>query len=423
MRIISLLLISAVVMVCSCDTEGNVDPVYQTYFIKYYGEDGNQEGVDLLVNSDGSLILLGNSSSQTNPVTIPFISKVDPFGSVLWQRELGGPQLGGVNEKAVDVEFDNSGNLIILSNYAEGDNARVKVYRLSPEGVGLDSIMVDFQEWQVGKSVTVTTDGRILIAGNRKPDPTKNYDLPGPDVADVTILEIDPTFQLDSIVAMFGGGEMNGAGVKIFEGTGSYTLLGYTDKPRRHAAEFKLSFEAISLNPFNIGPGQRVVMGPLTETQTASSAIETFSMPQGGYLLVGTSYVNTLSSNIYLVHFYNPIDRILSGRVEPTVQFSNVYPLNRRLEGISVAAAEPDDIYVLANETKENNKRDIFLLMLTGSGDVKGSNTFGALEGDDTAGAVRVMPDGRIAVFGTMELETQKKMVLIMLSADGRFSN
>ena len=422
MRIISLLLIASVMALCSCDTEGNVDPVYQTYFIKYYGEDGNQEGVDLLVNADGSLILLGNSSSQTNPVTIPFIAKVDLFGSVLWQRQLGGLQLGGVNEKAVDVEFDNSGNLIVLSNYAEGDNARVKVYRLSPEGVGLDSIMIDFQEWQVGKSVTVTNDGRILIAGNRRPDPDQNYDLPGTDVADATILEVDPTFQRDSIVSQFGGGEMNGAGVKIFERAGGYTMLGYTDKPRKNGADFKLSFEAISLNEFIIGPGQRVVKGPISETQTASSAIETFGMPEGGYLLVGTSYVNTLSSNIYLVHFYNPIGRILSDG-EPTVQFNNVYQLNRRLEGISVTAAEPDDIYVLANETKENNKRDIFLLMLTGGGDVRSFATFGALEGDDTAGAVRVMPDGRIAVFGTMELETQKKMALIMLSPDGNFSN
>lgn len=417
MRITSLLFIASVMAVCSCDTEGNVDPLYQSYFIKYYGEDGNQEGVDLLVNADGSLILLGNSSSQTNPVTIPFIAKVDLFGSVLWQR-----QLGGLNEKAADVELDNNGNLIVLTNYSEGDNARVKLYRLSSEGTGMDSIMIDFQEWQVGKSVTVTSDGRMLIAGNRRPDPKQNYDLPGPDVADATILEVDATFQRDSIIAQFGGGEMNGTGVKIFEREGGYTLLGYTDKPRKNGTDFKLSFEAISLNSFVVGPGPRVVKGPISETQTASSAIETFAMPEGGYLLVGTSYVNTLSSNIYLVHFYNPIGRILSGG-EPTVQFSNVYPLNRRLEGISVAAAEPNDIYVLANETKENNKRDIFLLMLTGGGDVKRSVSFGALEGDDTAGAVRVMPDGRIAVFGTMELETQKKMALIMLSPNGGFSN
>lgn len=414
MRTISLLCISALIAVCSCDTEGNVDPVYQNNFIKYYGEDGNQDGVDLLVNADGSLILLGNSSSQTNPVTIPFLVKVDPFGSVQWQR-----QLGDLNEKAVDVEFDNNGNLIVLSNYGEGDNSRIKVYRISPDGTGLDSMMIDFQEWQIGKSVTVTTDGRILISGSRKPDPKQNFRLPGPDNADITILEVDPTFQRDSIIAQFGGGEMNGAGVKIFERTGGYTLLSYTDKPRNNGDAFKSSFEAISLNSFIIGPGARVVKGPTAETQVASSAIETFAMPQGGYLLVGTSYVSALLSNIYLVHFYNPIDRITS-EGEPTVQFSNDYPLNRRLEGISVAASEPDDIYVLANETKDNNKRDIFLLMLSGNGDVRNSVSFGALEGDDTAGAVRVMPDGRIAVFGTMELETQRKMVLIMLSQDGQ---
>jgi hypothetical protein len=327
--------------------------------------------------------------------------------------------LGGLNEKAVDVEFDNNGNLIVLSNFGEGDNSRVVLYRLAQDGNQLDSLMIDFQEWQIGKSVTITTDGRILVSGSRRPDPKQNFRLPGPDAADITILEVDPTFQHDSIIAQFGGGEMNGAGVKVFERTGGYTLLGYSDKPRNNSDVFKISFEAISLNPFVIGPGARVVMGPIAETQTASSAIETFAMPQGGYLLVGTSYVSALASNIYLVHFYNPIDRITSNG-EPTVQFSNVYPLNRRLEGISVAASEPDDIYVLANETKDNNKRDIFLLRLSGNGDVRGSVSFGALEGDDTAGAVRVMPDGRVAVFGTMELETQRKMVLIMLNQNGQ---
>jgi hypothetical protein len=77
----------------------------------------------------------------------------------------------------------------------------------------------------------------------------------------------------------------------------------------------------------------------------------------------------------------------------------------------------------LANEIKDNNKRDIFLLRLTFNGSVMGSLSFGSLEGDDSAGAVRAHPDGRIAVFGTMELETQKKMVLIMLSPNGNFSN
>jgi hypothetical protein len=420
MRLISLLVISLVIVVCSCDTEGNVDPVYQTYFLKYYGVDGNQEGVDLLVNPDGSMILLGNSSSQTNPITVPFIAKVDPFGTVQWQR-----QLGGFNEKAVDVELDNNSNLIVLSNFGEGVNSRAKVYRVGQDGTGMDSILIDFQEWQMGKSVTVATDGRILIAGSRKPDPSRNLGdnvLPIDDFADMTILEVDAAFENDSIVSRFGGGELTGTALKVFENsTEGYSLLGYSDRLARDVVH-KSRFEAFSLNNFFVAPGQRVVVDADGESQVASSVIETFASP--GYLMVGTNFVNSLSSNIYLVSYYNPLGLIASGSDKsPLTQFQNQYLLNRRLEAVSLAAAEPDDLFVLANEIKDNNNRDIFLLRLTLNGSIVGSSSFGSLEGDDSAGAVRAHPDGRIAVFGTMELETQKKMVLIMLSPGGNFSN
>jgi hypothetical protein len=420
MRLISLLFISTVMIVCSCDTEGNVDPEYQNYFLKYYGEDGNQEGVDLLVNPDGSMILLGNSSSQTNPITIPFIAKVDPFGTVQWQR-----QLGGLNEKAVDVEVDNGGNLIVLSNFGDDVNSRVKVYRLGQDGRGIDSVLIDFQEWQLGKSITVASDGRILIAGSRKPYAPNNlgdFALPGEDFADMTILELDATFQNDSIIAGFGGGELAGSALKIFENSsGGYNLLGYSDRPAKDNVR-KTRFEAFTLNEVFSSPGQRVVAEVAGETQVAASVIETFSLP--GYIMAGTSYVNTLSSNIYIVSYYNPLDRVTSNDDKmTTTQYQSQYLLNRRLESVSISAAEPDYLFVLANEIKDNNKRDIFLLRLTFNGSVMGSLSFGSLEGDDSAGAVRAHPDGRIAVFGTMELETQKKMVLIMLSPNGNFSN
>jgi hypothetical protein len=420
MRLISLLVISSVIVVCSCDTEGNVDPVYQTYFLKYYGEDGNQEGVDLLVNSDGSMILLGNSSSQTNPTTIPFIAKVDPFGTVLWQR-----QLGGLNEKAVDVELDNSGNLVVLSNFGDGVNSRVKVYRIGQDGTDMNSLLMDFQEWQLGRSITVALDGRILIAGSRKPFAANNlgdFASPVEDFSDMTVLEVDAAFQNASIIAGFGGGELNGSALKVFENSSNgYNLLGYSDRPAKDNVR-KTRFEAFTLNEFFSSPGQRVVAEVPGETQVAASVIETFSLP--GYIMAGTSYVSPLTSNIYLVSYYNPLDRVTSNADKmPTTQYQSQYLLNRRLESVSVSAAEPDYLFVLANEIKDNNKRDIFLLRLTINGSVMGSVSFGSLEGDDSAGAVRAHPDGRIAVFGTMELETQKKMVLIMLSPNGNFSN
>jgi hypothetical protein len=233
---------------------------------------------------------------------------------------------------------------------------------------------------------------------------------------------VDAAFENDSIVSRFGGGELTGAALKVFENsTGGYSLLGYSDRLSRDVVH-KSRFEAFSLNDFFVAPGQRVVVDADGESQVASSVIETFASP--GYLMVGTNYVSSLSSNIYLVSYYNPLGLITSGSDKsPLTQFQNQYLLNRRLEAVSLAAAEPDDLFVLANEIKDNNNRDIFLLRLTLNGSIVGSSSFGSLEGDDSAGAVRAHPDGRIAVLGTMELETQKKMVLIMLSPGGNFSN
>ena len=54
---------------------------------------------------------------------------------------------------------------------------------------------------------------------------------------------------------------------------------------------------------------------------------------------------------------------------------------------------------------------------------VSWSASFGSLEGDDTAGGVESLPDGRIAVVGTIQLETQRKMALIVTNPNGRFSD
>ena len=143
MRQISIACISLVTLLLACDTAGNVDPVFQSYFVKYYGEDGNQEGVDMLVNPDGSLILLGNSTPREN-YTTAYIVKVDPLGNVLWQRELGGS-----NESAVDVELDNQQNLIVVSNIGLEEVSRIRIFKIGQAGNGIDSLIVPSTEKQV----------------------------------------------------------------------------------------------------------------------------------------------------------------------------------------------------------------------------------------------------------------------------------
>ena len=128
MRQISLNMLVLLLVLLSCDTSNNIEPVFERYFTKYYGLDGEQEGVDMVVNGDGSIILLGNSFSQTDPIS-PFIVKTDPAGNILWQHEFEAN-----NERAVDIELINNGSQIaVLTNVQVSSISNIAVYILSQD--------------------------------------------------------------------------------------------------------------------------------------------------------------------------------------------------------------------------------------------------------------------------------------------------
>lgn len=404
-------------LIFSCDTANNVDPVFESYFVKYYGEDGIQVGIDMLVNPDGTMVLLGNSSSLTNRASKPFIVKIDPLGNVLWQRQMGHDTN---TEMAVDIERDNQGNLIVVSNLGEEAVSRIWLYRLTQEGIGIDSAEFPSNRQEFAKSVSVTSDDRFLITGYAAPIPGRNPNLnPALDIADVIVVEFDEVLN-PRYFSLVGGGEYEGAGVKIFEetlggGNQKFFLFGYSDTPFGSATNtFKLRLEVTDLDFFGAPGNLRMVSGIETERQVAATAIRTPESHQAGYLLVGTSYAaNNLSSNIYITQYTNEFIK----RIDKPIL------LGRRLEGVSAATADPDVFFILGNETRENNRRDIFLVKLASDGTLLGTKSFGTFVGDDIAGAVKVLPDNRVAILGTLELETQKKMVLIIVNSEGKFSN
>ena len=307
MRQISFICIVSLTLLLSCDTDGNVDPVFQDYFVKYYGEDGNQQGVDLLINADGSMILLGNTSSQRE-IIIPYLVKIDPAGIVLWKRQLGEVQ-DDINETAVDVELDQNQNLIVVSNIGDGPDSRIRLFRINQQGAGIDSIAIVSAEQQVAKSVTTTADNRLLVTGFAAPAPTRNPGLPNPssDLADVIVLEIDALMETSKVFSAQGGGEYEGSGVKVFEkvinGSPKYLNFGYSDRPD-DGLTYKQQFEVIRISPSGNPDGAQYLSGIDTEEQIASATIETPPTLGEGYLMVGTTYTtNNSASNIYITQY------------------------------------------------------------------------------------------------------------------------
>lgn len=416
MRLISLNITLFICLLLSCDTPDNVEPTYEQYFTKYYGGDGEQEGVDIVRNDDGSMILLGNSSSQTNPIS-PFIVKTDPLGNVLWQREF----LNN-NETAVDIELVNGGNQIAVLSNVQKSTTNICVYILGQDGTLSDSLHIARPTNQIGKSISQASDNGFLITGSKDPNPDRNPDLPPPDFADILLLKVNSSLDMVNDLSP-GGGEHVGSGVRSFEINFNdevyYLVFGYSDRPREEgSADYKLCFQLIASNTSGTPTGLHAVSrNEINEEQVASATLKIPPALGDGYLMIGTTFSDA-SSDLYLTRFSKPLNPN-----EATISLDRKIPLGRRLEGISAANASPDGYFVIGNEVRENNKKDIFLLRIERDGTVNWTKSFGSLEGEDTVGGVVALPDGRIAVVGTIQLETQKKIALIMTNPNGGFSD
>jgi hypothetical protein len=416
MRLISLNCLLLAVLCWACDTPNNVEPIYESYFTKYYGEDGEQEGVDIVRNDDGSFILLGNSFSQSDPIS-PFIVKTDGLGNVLWQREFKTD-----NETAVDIELINGGAQIAILSNVQRTATNICLYILGQDGNLVDSLYLEKTKNEVGKSISQSSDNGFLITGHKDPNPDRNPDLPPPDEADILLLKINNTLDLVSDLSP-GGGEHIGSGTRAFEVNLNsaiyYIVFGYSDRPREGSVDYKLCFQLIASNINGVPTGlHEVSENEINENQMSSATLKIPPALGDGYLMIGTT-TNGVTSDLYLTRFSKPLNPDAA-----TKSLDRKIPLvGKRLEGVAGANAAPDGYFIVANEVRENNKKDIFLLRIERDGAVSWTKSFGSLEGEDTAGGVEALPDGRIAVAGTIQLETQKKMALMVMNANGGFSD
>jgi hypothetical protein len=415
MQITRIAIVAVVVMLLGCDTGNRVDPVFQDYFIKYYGEDGNQEGVDIYVNDDGSMILLGNSSSLTE-LSIPFIVKTDSLGNVLWQR-----QMGGRNETAVDVELipsgTHQGKLVVVSNVGTDTQSKIRLTVLDQSGKGIDSLILPTDAWQAVKSVTPSSSNDFIVSGYAAPDPVKNSPMSPDDKADIISLRVSQS-SLESVDTLsWQAGEHEGFAVKAFEiplqGETKYALFGYSDRPVDLSGGFEDKFEVIVVNVDGI-QSVRKISGQSGQKQKASRAIQVPASQDEGFFMIGTNEDGS-SRDIFVTKYNKDLS---------TMKLAQTLPYGGKMEGIAVASAIREEGYfLLANEIQDNNNRNIFLVHIRLDGSKVWSTTFGTDDGDDTAGSVAALKNGRIAVLGTIDLETQKKMALIIVNKNGGFSN
>lgn len=142
------------------------------------GGDGQDEGWDVIQNSDGDLVIAGRTLSSNwdvsdnNGLGDMWVVKLDPLGAIIWENALGGP----LHEGARSIEQTDDGGYIVCGwsasntgdvtlNHGLND---VWVVKLDAAGELVWQRSLGGSQYDDGFSVAQTTDGGYIVAGLTK---------------------------------------------------------------------------------------------------------------------------------------------------------------------------------------------------------------------------------------------------------------
>ena len=414
----------------ACDTARNTEDPDLSYFVKYYGGDGDQYGVDMLALQDGSFLLLGNYGVDAAQNDI-YLLRVNAEGDVIWEK-----RFAEGNHNAKDLEPTNDGNFIILSDFqAEfGDQMDFKLLKVSPDGDILATVVEGHGEANdYSRTVTVLADGGFIVSGTTEfTDTYAIVNSPDPDLGDFFNYRFDANLNLipendwNPISPGFGG-KLDVA-VKTFEipdetnnAAPHYYIFGFSNSnltdnnPNRRLGLFYFRRDDGGGATDGIFPG---IVEITNDTQI--NFVETVPPEMGaGFFVVGTSQDQLSVSKIFIAKLRSTL---IFDRIGNDVTLFSIIPLGRNIRGVAAASSLSGEygFLILGNEVRSTTATNIWLSKIDQSGIVLWSTTFGSEAEDDFGAAVTQLPDGKIVILGTMGLaDNQFKMAFIKVNPRG----
>lgn len=419
-----LIIFSVVIFLVSCDTASNISPPDQSYFVKYFGSEGNQFAVDMIVDTDGTIYILGNSQKTSTAKQQIYLAKANAKGQLVKDTFLT-----NVPAEAKDIEFTLSGELILVANQLDtiSGDMNVLVKKLSKDFVETGSKTLwsrDLQSYDdpysnphkndFVNSITPLANGNFILTGYA------NNSIVGHQV-DILNLQIDQNLEKVN----FAWGEINGAGTKNY---GLKVLETIQALPAPDTIRYIFGNIARSTDqdiwygvlPANGSGGDNtdnqsdpVFNSPLTD-DVVTSAIKY----PGGYLLTS---ISTTTSNSSTLKLYDLGFSKLNPRSSSDVTSYFEWPLGTITDAQATACKASTGFLIAADFSKSSGNADMMLLRLDGS--LRDPVFFGG-NGNDRIAAVAELADGRILILGTMHLGNppeQYKVALIKVNAEGKF--
>jgi hypothetical protein len=414
--------------VVACDVSSNTPAPDQSYFVKYFGGDGNQFAVDMLVDVDGMIYILGNSKASSGSNQRIYLAKVNPRGQVVNDTLITSST---AYSEAKDLDLALDGDLIIAANQVDvaGQDMNVLVMKVSKQDFNINASNILWTK--VPKSPDPTSNphrndyvNSVTILANG------NYILTGyTDASEVghsfDIMNLQVDANLNKIPFPFTWNETSGPGNENY-GRKALEVIQSPDTARYIFGNSNAG--ASDENVWYAELQSKGYAGASTDDQSdnvfissLTNDVVTHAMKyESGHLITSISTPVTASGNSTLklyrlgFNFLNP-----KNSSEVTAYYE--WPLGNIPNANASTCKASVGFLVVADYLQPSSNTDILLLRLNGS--LKDPVYFGG-EGDDRAAAVAELTDGHILVLGTMQLGNppeQFKIALIKVNANGKF--
>jgi hypothetical protein len=410
----------------ACEDAGDLENDPRDSFIRLYGLEGNQEGVDLVVSGDDEYYLLGNSTNRNNKQI--YLVRADAAGKIVWQKTFGGPG----EETAKDIELLPSGDLVIVGDTrSPAGDTDILVLIVNSSGVRVDSVVRQNPNFdEQANSVTPITTG-FLIAGTTTqpdPDPAGVTDTEN-NVKDGIIIRLnsDLTLYTGNWDEQFGLGTIMSIEKVTQENPGLFTVFSYTNGRDINTTGLN-NFYIFSVDNAGSPLGVREIGRPEDDEIVTSVARDKLT---SGYAVTGISTKpNGRQEAVYT--FIGVAGGALTGGTLADVtvdlaQTQNQIPISTSVVGFGTG-------FFLVGATKNFSpdqtslQGDIFLKLIDRQGSDLWRNppsiTFGGVA-NDFIGAVAETGDQRILVVGTMgvgDVQGQRKVAFIKVNREGKFA-
>lgn len=432
-RVVYILLIG---LMMACDTERNIPLPEDHYFLKFYGVEGEQTGVDFVLTSDNAIVMVGNSKFQPTSNQMIYVVKVDLNGNMIWENMIG---LSNRNNSAKDIELHPDGRLIIAgeTEMAVGNrDAFLKI--MSTDGAELDSTRYDILNGSDEEVKTVSiisgglgiTQNSFIVSGSTTAIEGTIGARDTREGMHLRFLDL-PTLPWPSASWDSRTGKDNSEDVvvKIIRVEPNKLLgFGYTNTESNLSGDFKFWIFAITDAGAEAGDLESLFsdLGLTSEDEILKSVLDVdIDDPfYKGFLLNGIAVDNAGNKRGYLV------------KVPRDINFMSPPPISAIKQVYSISLGTGSEMmngfYNPINNdylflTTQNVSTDLLddLSLFKFDREVQpvwGPQVFGG-ESLDEAGGVLQLSDGKIMVIGTMTVGGrggQRKMALMKLNSEGK---